>query len=59
MLSINFPALFARLVSKPSVPHFEQLTQEEIRDLQRIRAELHLEWEKQRLRSLLHQRFML
>jgi hypothetical protein len=61
MLSFHWPAIFVRLKSKPKdLPHqFNELSQEDIRELQRIRAELTLQFEKERLRAMLHQRFML
>jgi hypothetical protein len=59
MLTLNLPAFFARLKPKISPSESVELNQEEIRELQRIRSELALEREKQRLQLMWHSRFTL
>jgi hypothetical protein len=59
MFTINLPAFFARLTPKRSLLRPEELSQDEIRELQRIRSVLTLDKEKQRLHILLHKRFTL
>ncbi len=59
MLTLDLPAFFARLKPKILSSETVELNQEEIRELQRIKSELALEREKQRLQLIWHSRFTL
>jgi diadenosine tetraphosphate (Ap4A) HIT family hydrolase len=59
MLTLNWPAFVARLKPKIHAADLSQLNQEDIRDLQRIRAEIELELEKQKLQAAVLRRFVL
>ncbi len=57
MLTWNLPAFFARLKPKISSPEVREMNQEDIRELQRIRSELALVRETQRLQLMKHKNF--
>jgi hypothetical protein len=58
MLILNWPAFIARLKPTLSLPKPEELSQDDIRELHRIRSELALAREKLRSQVVLHRQFM-